>query len=90
MLGPSGMGGLWGREDLLNSMRTIQSGGQTVKTSHYDGVEWASLHRNSGGLAIRGMMATGAAIDYLTGLNMNEVHEHEIRLNSIMSNSVKI
>ena len=40
MLGPSGMGGLWGREDLLNSMRTIQSGGQTVKTSHY-GVEWA-------------------------------------------------
>ena len=42
MLGPSGMGGLWGREELLNSMRTIQSGGQTVKTSHYDGVEWAT------------------------------------------------
>ena len=35
------------------------------------------------------MMATGAAIDYLAGLNMNEVHEHEIRLNSIMSNGVK-
>ena len=43
-----------------------------------------------GGLGhFAGMMATGAAIDYLTGLNMNEVHEHEIRLNSIMSNGVK-
>ena len=91
MLGPSGMGGLWGREDLLNSMRTIQSGGQTVKTSHYDGVEWAKTpSKFEGGLGhFAGMMATGAAIDYLTGLNMNEVHEHEIRLNSIMSNGVK-
>ena len=53
-------------------MRTIQSGGQTVKTSHYDGVEWAkSPSKFEGGLGhFAGMMATGAAIDYLTGLNM--------------------
>ena len=72
-------------------MRTIQSGGQTVKTSHYNGVEWAKTpSKFEGGLGhFAGMMATGAAIDYLTGLNMNEVHEHEIRLNSIMSNGVK-
>ena len=91
MLGPSGMGGLWGREDLLNSMRTIQSGGQTVKTSHYDRVEWAKApSKFEGGLGhFAGMMATGEAIDYLSKLNMNEVHEHEIRLNQIMSRGVK-
>lgn len=91
MLGPSGMGGLWGREELLNSMRTIQSGGQTVKTSHYDGVEWATTpSKFEGGLGhFAGMMATGAAIDYLSSLDMKEVHEHEVHLNSIMSNGVK-
>ena len=83
MLGPSGMGGLWGKEDLLNSMRTIQSGGQTVKTSHYDGVEWAnSPSKFEGGLGhFAGMMATGAAIDYLSTLDMHQVHEHEKTLN---------
>ena len=91
MLGPSGMGGLWGREELLNSMRTIQSGGQTVKTSHYDAIEWAKApSKFEGGLGhFAGMMATGAAIDYLSTLNMNDVHDHEVRLNTIMSNGVK-
>ena len=91
MLGPSGMGGLWGKEELLNNMRTIQSGGQTVKTSHYDSVEWAqSPSKFEGGLGhFAGMMATGAAIDYLSQLNMQQVHEHEVRLNRIMSNGVK-
>lgn len=91
MLGPSGMGGLWGREELLNSMRTIQSGGQTVKTSHYDGVEWATTpSKFEGGLGhFAGMMATGAAIDYLTSLDMEQIHEHEIHLNRIMSDGVK-
>ena len=34
-------------------------------------------------------MATGAAIDYLSQLDMQQVHEHEVRLNRIMSNGVK-
>ena len=91
MLGPSGMGGLWGKEELLNSMRTIQSGGQTVTTSHYDGLEWAnSPSKFEGGLGhFAGMMATGAAIEYLSKLDMNQVHEHEIKLNRIMSDGVK-
>lgn len=91
MLGPSGMGGLWGKEELLNSMRTIQSGGQTVMTSHYDGLEWAnSPSKFEGGLGhFAGMMATGAAIEYLSKLDMNQVHEHEIKLNRIMSDGVK-
>ena len=91
MLGPSGMGGLWGRTELLENMRSIQSGGQTVTTSTYESFEWAKPpSKFEGGLGhFAGMMATGAAIDYLTQLNMDEVHAHEKSLNKIMSEGVK-
>ena len=91
MLGPSGMGGLWGRTELLEKMRTIQSGGQTVTTSTYESFEWAKPpSKFDGGLGhFAGMMATGAAIDYLTQLDMDEVHAHEKSLNKIMSEGVK-
>ena len=91
MCGPSGMGGLWGRYDLLDDLRTIQSGGQTVVTSHYDSLQWAKPPaRFEGGLGnFSGMIATGAAIDYLAKQDMNAVHEHEVKLNKIMTNGVK-
>lgn len=91
MCGPSGMGGLWGRYDLLDSLRTIQSGGQTVQSSTYTEATWAKPPaRFEGGLGnFSGMMATGAAIDYLAGLDMNAVHEHEVKLNRIMTDGVK-
>ena len=91
MCGPSGMGGLWGRYELLDSLRTIQSGGQTVTRSTYTTAEWAKPPaRFEGGLGnFSGMMATGAAIDYLSKLNMDAVHEHEINLNRIMTDGVK-
>lgn len=91
MCGPSGMGGLWGRYDLLDGLRTIQSGGQTVQSSTYTEATWAKPPaRFEGGLGnFSGMMATGAAIDYLAGLDMNAVHEHEVKLNRIMTDGVK-
>ena len=91
MCGPSGMGGLWGRYELLDDLRTIQSGGQTVASSTYTNATWAKPPaRFEGGLGnFSGMMATGAAIDYLAGLDMNAVHEHEIKLNEIMTDGVK-
>ena len=91
MCGPSGMGGLWGRYDLLDGVRTIQSGGQTVRASTYDSATWADPPaRFEGGLGnFSGMMATGAAIDYLSKLDMNAVHEHEIRLNRRMTDGIK-
>ncbi len=91
MCGPSGMGGLWGRYDLLDGLRTIQSGGQTVQSSTYTEATWAKPPaRFEGGLGnFSGMMATGAAIDYLAGLDMNAVHEHEVNLNRIMTDGVK-
>ncbi len=91
MCGPSGMGGLWGKYELLDNLRTIQSGGQTIANATYDSIEWAKPPaRFEGGLGnFSGMMATGAAIDYLSSFDMNEVHEHEIRLNRIMTDGIK-
>lgn len=91
MCGPSGMGGLWGRYELLEGLRTIQPGGQTVKTSTYDSLEWANPPaRFEGGLGnFSGMMATGAAIDYLSRIDMDAVNQHEIRINSIMTDGIK-
>ena len=85
------MGGLWGRYELLDSLRTIQSGGQTVTHSTYTSSEWAKPPaRFEGGLGnFSGMMATGAAIDYLANLDMDAVHEHEIKLNRIMTDGIK-
>ena len=46
--------------------------------------------RFEGGLGnFAGMMATGAAIDYLSNINMDDVHAHEIKLNTIMTNGIK-
>lgn len=91
MCGPSGMGGLWGRYDLLDDLRTIQSGGQTVTSSTYTEASWAQPPaRFEGGLGnFSGMVATGAAVEYLTTLDMNAVHQHEIKLNKIMTKGVK-
>lgn len=91
MLGPTGMGAFWAREELQDTMRTIQSGGQTVKTSHYDGIEWEkSPAKFEGGLGhFAGMLGAEPAISYLASLNMDDVHNKEIRLNRIMSDGIK-
>ena len=74
-----------GQVQLLDDLRTIQSGGQTVKISSYTNATWAPPPaRFEGGLGnFSGLIATGAAIDYLSKLDMNAVHEHEVALNRI-------
>ena len=91
MCGPSGMGGLWGRTELLENMRSIQAGGQTVTSTTYDSLEWAKPpSKFEGGLGnFAGLIASGSAIEYLSKLDMDAVHEHEINLNRIMTNGIK-
>ena len=87
MMGPSGMGGLWGRMDLLENMRSIQSGGSTVETSHYDSMVWSKPPTKfEGGLGnYAGILGTNAAIDYISKINLDDVHDHEVKLNKIMT-----
>ncbi len=91
MLGPSGMGVLWGRHELLEGLRTLNAGGNTVQWSEYDGMEWSSTpHRFEGGLDnYAGILGTGAAVEYLSNMNMDDIHEHEVRLNGLMSRGIE-
>jgi len=91
MMGPSGMGGLWGKMELLENMRSIQSGGSTVQTSNYDSMTWSSPPAKfEGGLGnYAGILGTDAAIDYLSGLNLDDIHQHEVRLNKVMTSIIK-
>ena len=91
MMGPSGMGGLWGRMDLLEGMRSITSGGSTVDTSHYDSLTWSKPPaRFEGGLGnYAGILGTNAAIDYISKIDLDAVHEHEVSLNRIMTSILK-
>ena len=91
MMGPSGMGGLWGRMELLENMRSITSGGSTVDTSHYDSLTWSKPPaRFEGGLGnYAGILGTNAAIDYISQIDLDAVHEHEVSLNRVMSSILK-
>ena len=91
MCGPSGMGGLWGRSELLEDMRTIQAGGQTVTNTTYDSLQWAKPPAKfEGGLGnFAGLIASGSAIDYLSKLDMDAVHAHEVKLNRIITDGIK-
>ena len=91
MMGPSGMGGLWGKMELLENMRSIQSGGSTVDTSHYDSMQWSKPPaRFEGGLGnYAGILGTNAAIDYISKIDLNQVHEHEVSLNRVMTSILK-
>ena len=91
MMGPSGMGGLWGRMDLLEGMRSITSGGSTVDTSHYDSLTWSKPPaRFEGGLGnYAGILGTSAAIDYISNIDLDAVHEHEVSLNRVMTSILK-
>ncbi|MDA0877380.1 MAG: aminotransferase class V-fold PLP-dependent enzyme [archaeon] len=91
MMGPSGMGALWGRMELLENLHPLITGGHTVDTSTYEGVRWAAPpSRFEAGLGhYAGIAGTEAAIEYLSALDLNAVHEHEVRMNRIMTDGVK-
>ena len=91
MMGPSGMGGLWGHMNLLENMRSITSGGSTVETSNYDSLVWSKPpDRFEGGLGnYAGILGTAAAVEYLSKLDLDKVHQHEINLNKIMTSRIK-
>ena len=77
--------------DLLEGMRSIQSGGSTVETSHYDSMVWSKpIAKFEGGLGnYAGILGTNAAIDYISNINLDDVHDHEVKLNKVMTSVLK-
>jgi cysteine desulfurase/selenocysteine lyase len=91
MMGPSGMGVLWGRMELLEGMRSLHAGGSTVETTSYDSMVWSKPPaRFEGGLGnYAGILGTDAAIDYISEIDLEAVHEHEVSLNRVMTSIIK-
>jgi cysteine desulfurase/selenocysteine lyase len=82
MLGPTGIGVLWGRAELLNELPPFLGGGEMVGTVTMEGSTYAPIpHKyEAGTMPIAEAVGLGAAVDYLTALGMENVaaHEHEI------------
>jgi len=91
MCGPSGVGILWGREDLLNAMPPFLGGGNMIADVRVDGFTTAPLPNKfeAGTPAIAEVIALGTAVDYLTGLGMHEVRRHEIELSNYVLGMLK-
>jgi cysteine desulfurase/selenocysteine lyase len=79
MLGPTGIGVLWGRFDLLAKMPPFLGGGSMIETVTMARTTYAAppARFEAGTPPIAEAIGLGAAVDYLTGLGMAEVHQHE-------------
>ncbi len=80
MLGPTGIGVLWGRSDLLEDMEPADGGGEMISDVQLYESRWAPVpHKFEAGTPpIAQAIGFGAAIDYLDKLGMAEVRKHEI------------
>jgi cysteine desulfurase / selenocysteine lyase len=79
MCGPTGIGVLWGRYDLLASLPPFLGGGEMIEVVRMTGSTYAPPpHRFEAGTPpIAQAVGLGAAVDYLTGLGMDAVAAHE-------------
>jgi len=82
MLGPTGVGVLWGRPELLEEMDPFLGGGEMIREVHLDHSTWNDLPYKfeAGTMNIAQAVGLGAAVDYLSELGMEDVREHERRL----------
>ena len=79
MLGPSGVGVLYGRRELLEAMPPFLGGGSMIRRVRLDGFEPADLPDKfeAGTPPIVPAIGLGAAIDYLNQVGMEAIHAHE-------------
>jgi cysteine desulfurase/selenocysteine lyase len=82
MLGPTGVGVLYGKTDLLQEMDPFLGGGEMIREVHLDRATWNDLpwKFEAGTPAIAPVIAFSAAIDYLEKLGMDAIRSHEIAL----------
>jgi len=82
LCGPSGIGALWGRAELLEAMSPFNLGGEMIRSVSLERTSWNELPYKfeAGTPAIAEAVGFGAALDYVTriGLDAIELHEHEL------------
>ncbi|MGQ7549797.1 cysteine desulfurase [Streptococcus suis] len=82
MLGPTGIGVLYGKEELLNRMSPVEFGGEMIDFVYEQSATWKELpwKFEAGTPNIAGAIGLGAAIDYLTEIGMEAIQAHEAEL----------
>ncbi len=84
LCGPTGIGFLWGREELLEAMPPFLGGGEMIQDVYLDHSSWADLPYKfeAGTPAIGEAIGMGVAIDYLQQLGLDNIHawEHQLKL----------
>ncbi len=82
MLGPTGVGVLWARRGLFESMEPFLGGGDMIALVRQDESTWAEVPNKfeAGTPNIADVIAFGAAIEYLEALGMDAVRAHEVAL----------
>jgi len=79
LCGPSGAGALWGRRELLEAMPPFLTGGEMIRSVRLAGTSFNELpwKFEAGTPAIAEVVGMGAAIDYVTGIGLDAIHDHE-------------
>jgi len=82
MLGPTGIGALWGRLDLLEAMEPAEGGGEMIRDVDFQTSTWAEVPQKfeAGTPPIAEAVGFGAAVDYLSAIGMEAVRAHEADL----------
>ncbi len=82
MVGPTGIGALVGRKELLEEMLPFQGGGEMIREVFLDHATWNDVPYKfeAGTVNIADAIGLGAAVDYLGGLGMSRVRDHEVKL----------
>ena len=91
MLGPTGIGVLWGRRELLEEMPPFLTGGEMIREVWIDRATWNDLPYKfeAGTPPIAQAVGLGAAVEYLAGLGMEEVRRHEEELTGLLLEGLK-
>ena len=82
MLGPTGIGVLYAKKEILEAMPPFLGGGDMIKVVSYQSAIWNDLpwKFEAGTSNIEGGIGLGAAIDYINKIGIEEIHKHEKEL----------
>ena len=82
MCGPSGVGALWGKAELLEAMSPFNMGGQMIRQVRMEKTTWNELPYKfeAGTPPMAEAVGFGAAVDYLTAIGLDAIEEHEHEL----------
>ena len=81
-VGPTGVGIFWGRAELLADLPPFLTGGSMIENVTMESATWAPAPKKfeAGVPNMAQAVGLGAALNYLTGIGMDKIHQHEIAL----------